>query len=120
MNWKKIVTMPLLGSALGILLMFLFDYFGAGSWGFAFAVVQIPGLYFLLGIALALSSLKINWWLRGIILGPIFSLPSSIVFILFEFGEFGILVIILWAFLFIISGGIIGFILEAVAKLLRC
>jgi len=124
MNWKQMITIPLLGLVLGILLWFLFSPFLPGSRemfggiGFGIALFQLPGLYFLLGIALTLSSLKISWWLQGIIVGAIFSLPP-LYFFFSEFGEFGLSVIALWAFLFIISGGAVGFILEGVIKLLR-
>ena len=116
MNWKKIVSMTLLGLFLGVLSIFLLpEPSGGVGIDFWYAVIQIPGLYFVLGFALSLSSLPINWWLKGTISGAIFSLPPIFTYSLV--GESSISVIILWCFLFLISGVVAGLILEAVGKL---
>lgn len=121
---KRLITIPALGLIWGIgsgilFLQFLPDNDELfGGMGFLVACYQLPGLYFLLGILLALVSPKINLWLHGMILGAVFSLPA-LLFIFWEFGGFPIRVIALWALLFVLSGSVAGWLLTAAMKLFR-
>jgi len=65
--------------------MFLGLFFGVICWGFSssegpvewFLALQIITSRILIGFTIGISVLKLKWWLHGIIIGAIFSIPMA-------------------------------------------
>lgn len=74
LNKKRLYIATLFGVLSGFVCWWLSSSEGAQPWFFALSTILSRTL---IGFAIGISILKIKWWLHGIIMGFVFSLPMA-------------------------------------------
>lgn len=72
---KRILIATLCGVLAGIVCWVLASSEGPTPWYFAVATILSRTL---IGFAIGISALRIKWWLHGIVMGFLFSLPMAL------------------------------------------
>ena len=111
MNVKRVLIATALGLVFGVLSWFLATY-GAAKPIPRSAIATIILGRTVLGFAIGISAWRVSWWLHGLVLGFIFSLPAA-----FSARLMGTQIGMQWtpdvaAVLVLVLGLVIGFLIE--------
>jgi len=74
MNTKRMIIATIMGIVCGIICWQLASSGGMLTWYLAFSIFLSRVV---LGFAIGISAWKMEWWLHGIVMGIIFSLPGA-------------------------------------------
>jgi len=74
-NKKRLFIATILGIISGLACWILASSEGPTTWFFALSTILSRTL---IGFAIGISVLKIKWWLHGIVMGLLFSLPMAL------------------------------------------
>jgi hypothetical protein len=73
-NSKRLIIATLFGVLSGVICWILSSSGGPTTWYFAVSTILARTL---IGFVIGISVLRMKWWLHGIIIGAIFSLPMA-------------------------------------------
>ncbi len=106
---KRMLIATIIGLIFGVICWKLASSDSPMAWYLAVSIILSRTI---LGFAIGISSWKINWWLHGILLGLIFSLPGA-------FAALGNPNNVVFIFLgYLVMGMIYGFLIELITTYL--